>query len=101
VWDYFETVPFYRMSPRQDVVTSGFCLAEEGREYLVYLPTGGAVSVKVEPARPGGYAVKWVNARDTKDVRDGGVTAAGENLRAPDGHDWLLRLTAKTSGGGK
>jgi hypothetical protein len=101
VWDYFETVPFYRMSPRQDVVTSGFCLAEEGREYLVYLPTGGAVSVKVEPARQGGYAVKWVNARDTKDVRDGGVTAAGENLRAPDGHDWLLRLTAKTSGGGK
>jgi hypothetical protein len=91
VWDYFETTPFYRLSPRQDLVTNGFCLAEEGREYLVYLEAGGAVKVKVKPGR---YAVKWVNARDTKDTRDGGVTTTGEGLEAPDGNDWLLRLTA-------
>jgi hypothetical protein len=49
------------------------------------------VKVKVKPGR---YAVKWVNARDTKDTRDGGVTTTGEGLEAPDGNDWLLRLTA-------
>lgn len=90
VWDYFETVPFYRLSPRQDLVTNGFCLAEEGKEYLVYLPAGGAVSVKVEP---GAYAVEWVNARDTKDRRSGRLIETGAQLSAPDGDDWLLRLT--------
>jgi hypothetical protein len=90
VWDYFETVPFYRMSPRQDVVNNGFCLAEEGRDYLIYLETGGAVSVKLKPGR---YTVEWINARNTAERRKGGATTTGENLQAPDSNDWLLRLT--------
>jgi hypothetical protein len=56
VWDFFETIQFYRLSPRQDLVTNGFCLAEEGREYLVYLDSGGSVSVKLKPGR---YAVRY------------------------------------------
>jgi hypothetical protein len=91
VWDFFETIQFYRLSPRQGLVTNGFCLAEEGREYLVYLDSGGSVSVKLKPGR---YTVRWINARDTKDARDGGSTTTGENLSAPDAGDWLLRLTA-------
>jgi hypothetical protein len=91
MWDFFETIQFYRLSPRQDLVTNGFCLAEEGREYLVYLDSGGSVSVKLKPGR---YTVRWINARDTKDARDGGSTTTGENLSAPDAGDWLLRLTA-------
>lgn len=90
VWDFFETLPFYRLSPRQDLVTNGFCLAEEGREYLVYLPSGGPVNVKL---KPGSYAVVWINARETKEKRDGGATTTGENLSAPDAGDWFLRLT--------
>lgn len=93
VWDFFESIPFYRLSPRQDLVTSGFCLAEEGREYLVYLPNGGAVSVQLKPAHPQGYAARWVNARQPKEQRDGGATTTGENLSAPDEGDWFLRLT--------
>jgi Domain of unknown function (DUF5060)/Protein of unknown function (DUF4038) len=96
VWDFFETIPFYRLSPRQDLVTQGFCLAEEGREYLVYLDSGGAVSVKIKPGR---YTVKWINAREKKDARDGGLTTTGENLSAPDAGDWLLRLTAAARAG--
>ncbi len=98
VWDFFETIPFYRLSPRQDLVTSGFCLAEEGREYLIYLESGGSVSVKIKPAHLSGYAVKWINARETKDARDGGSTTTGENLQAPGDGDWLLRLTVTASG---
>jgi hypothetical protein len=37
----------------------------QGREYLVYLESGGSVSVKVQPADPAGYVVKWINARET------------------------------------
>ena len=42
VWDFFESIPFYRMSPRQDLVSAGHCLAEPGHRYLVYLHCGMA-----------------------------------------------------------
>jgi hypothetical protein len=95
VWDFFATLPFYRWSPRQDLVSNGFCLAEEGREYLVYLEAGGSVDVQVKPGR---YAVRWINARATHEIRTG-VTTTGANLTAPDTGDWLLRLTATSPPG--
>jgi hypothetical protein len=94
VWDFFQTVPFYRMRPRQDLVSAGYCLAEEGVSYLVYLPAGGAVCVAV-PVADGPYAATWVNARDTSDRRAGGKTRDGQGLTAPageEGEDWLLCL---------
>jgi hypothetical protein len=96
VWDFFETIQFYRLSPRQDLVSNGFCLAEEGREYLVYLEEGGSVNVQLKPGR---YAVRWINARATHEIRTGGVTTTGANLTAPDTGDWLLRLTATPPSG--
>jgi hypothetical protein len=96
VWDYFETVPFYRMTPRQDLVDAGYCLADEGRRYLVYLESRRSVNVAVAP---GAYAVEWVNARDTTDRRPGGTTHDGRGLTSPkDGDDWLVSLTM--TGGG-
>jgi len=95
VWDFFETVPFHRMKPRQDLVDNGYCLAEPGVQYLVYLDGPGAVSVAIEG---GPYAVRWVNAADTSDVRDGGATSTGDNLTTPSGgDDWLLRLSSVSS----
>jgi len=91
VWDFFECVPFHRMKPRQDLVDNGYCLAEPGRQYLVYLESRGAVNVRVQS---GTYQVKWINARDTKDVRDGGTTTTGQALVSPqDMDDSLLYLT--------
>ncbi|MHC4625999.1 MAG: DUF5060 domain-containing protein [Planctomycetota bacterium] len=90
VWDFFETIDFYRMSPNQSTVDTGFCLADEGRKYLVYLDTGRTVNVSV---RSGRYRVAWINARDTSDSRLAGTTDDGRNLSAPNtADDWLLLL---------
>jgi hypothetical protein len=90
VWDYFETVPFYLLGSRQDLVSGGFCLAKPGTAYLVYLPSGGPVDVAVDG---GPYEVTWVNAQETSDRRAGGQTSDGRRLIAPDeGDDWLLQL---------
>jgi len=90
VWDFFETVPFYRMSPRQDLVSAGFCLAEPGKEYLVYLEKPGAVDVATEG---GPYREQWIDARDPTKRRDVGMTADGKRLASPnEGEDWLLHL---------
>jgi hypothetical protein len=92
VWNFLAALSFYRLSPRQDLVTTGFCLAEEGREYLIYLETGGTVQVQL---KPGTYLVQWINARDTRDKRSRGITTDGRNLTAPDANDWLLHLQRK------
>ena len=101
VWDFFETIPFYRMSPKKQIVDNGFCLAEDGRQYLVYLPDGGTVNVDIKSGAPtqwgpDPYKVIWINAQNTSDKRDAGMTNDGKNLSAPiEGNDWLLYLTCK------
>jgi hypothetical protein len=92
VWDFMETLPFYRMTPRPDLRDAGYLLAEEGRQYLAYLPAGGRVSIRVQPGKA--YRVTWINARTPlADQRRGPATRDGANLTAPDGNDWLVYLT--------
>ncbi len=94
VWDFFETVPYYRMQPAQDLVSRGYCLAQPGQEYLVYLEDGGTVDVQVD-GRP--YLVQWIDAQNTLDRCYGGTTKDGQGLTAPaGGDDWLLRLRRAT-----
>ena len=90
VWDFFETVPFERMTPRQDLVDNGYCLAEPGREYLIYLEHPGKVTVRLEG---GPYRGSWINAMNTADTRDAGMISEGDELASPEkGDDWLLHL---------
>jgi hypothetical protein len=78
------------MPPRQDLVGAGYCLAEEGERYLVYLDAGGAVDVAV---RDGLYQVQWINARDAADRRTDAPTEDGQGLVSRGyGEDWLLYL---------
>ncbi len=91
VWDFFEGIPFWQMKPHQDLVDTGYCLAEPGQHYLVYLEHPGAVNVAI---KPGHYRVKWINAQDTDDIRPGGVIDSRRTLTSPhEADDWLLSLT--------
>jgi len=97
VWDFFETVPFARLKPRQDLVDNGYCLAEPGRQYLVYLENPGTVNVRVSS---GAYSVNWIDARNTSDVREGGVLKAAAPLTSPQGgDDWLVSLVLQADAG--
>jgi hypothetical protein len=60
------------MLPRRDLAT-GYCLANEGKEYLVYQPDSGAVSL---PLPAGTYYYQWFNPI-TADMRDGTIQANG------------------------
>lgn len=89
VWDFFESIPFYKLSPCQHLVNIGYCLAEPGNQYLVYLENGGTVNIAVEN---GNYSVEWINARDTSERFLGGYTSTGSGLSSPDSNDWLVYL---------
>ena len=82
-----QQAPLASMVPSDTVASSGYCLFHEGREYIVYLPEGGEVTVDLTPAR-GSLKVRWVHPVS------GAVTPAASvegtskrSFRAPwDGH---------------
>ncbi|MEM9585822.1 MAG: fibronectin type III domain-containing protein, partial [Planctomycetota bacterium] len=96
VWDFFASIRYYEMSPRPDLVDEGFCLANPGKSYLVYLPEGGTVNLQMGL---GNYRATWIHPNDTADRRDAGLTRHRGRFDAPsDGDDWLLLLTHQRTG---
>lgn len=61
---FAERMDLLHMEPRVDLASTGYALANTGREYLVLSPGGGNLSMRLEP---GTYAVEWfgVEGRET------------------------------------
>ncbi len=61
------------MEPRLDLASTKYCLAAPGKEYLVYLPKGGSVTVDLTDAQAP-LRVEWM------DCLSGKTTAEGQTL---------------------
>ncbi len=46
--DFFEGTSYWRMEPTEGLVSSGYCLAEKGREYVVFLNNAEPFTLKLE-----------------------------------------------------
>jgi len=78
--------------PAGELASSGYCLANPGREYLVYLPEGGSVSVDLSAAS-GELAVEWFNLTTGEGASASPVTGgAKRELTAPFAGDAVLYL---------
>jgi hypothetical protein len=62
------------VQPRGDLASSGYCLA--GTEYLVFLPSGGSVTVDLS-AVSGSRTVEWFNPSNGQTTAGGTVTGGG------------------------
>lgn len=91
VWNFFESIPFYKLSPSPNVVNNGFCLAKHGEAYLIYLPFGGEISVNTMQNI---YQAEWVKGAETN-IRIPVGLYNGEKIAAPSQDDWLLYLKRK------
>lgn len=109
-WDYVryalnffnQHLPFWQMKSDENLVSTGWCLASEGKIYTVYLPQGGTADLTLNTA--GTYRVQWFDPRNGGDLQNGSVqsiTGTGKkNLGQPpkDGSsDWVV-LIDKTAG---
>ncbi|NEW83087.1 MAG: DUF5060 domain-containing protein [Mariniphaga sp.] len=88
VWDFFESIPYYELSPALKDTNNGYYLDRKGEPYLVYLPSGGNVSVYRNNVS---YLGEWIKGSDTNIRISIGITN-GKNLQAPSNEDWLLLL---------
>ncbi len=55
-----ERVDLAAMTPREDLATTKYCLAQPGVAYIVYLPSGGEVTVDLSAAS-GNLQVEWIH----------------------------------------
>jgi len=83
------------MRPHGEVASTGFCLADPGREYLVYLPQAGEVTVDLGPAS-GQMNVEWRSAAEGTLRHAEPVLGGGQRtLRSPFDGDAVLHLWSK------
>ncbi len=80
------------MTPRDDLASTGFCLADPGKAYVAYIPSGGRVIVSL-----GGvanrFAVQWIHPSTGKAVAADAVQGgADREFTAPFEGDAVLCL---------
>jgi len=99
---FIERTRFERMSPRADLVEgNALCLGDAGREYVVYQPLGGTVSVDLSEIPQGQKLSVWRYNPRTAEVGCLGEMRAGRlRFKAPssgEGNDWVLHITGEKS----
>jgi len=80
------------MTPHDELVNRGYCLAEKGNQYAVYLTEGGSVTIDLRD-RSETFNVKWFNPRTGENISRG--TTNGGNYRqftAPFSGDAVLYI---------
>lgn len=89
---FLRSLPFWRLRPHPESVSTKICLAEPNRLYVVYAPKGGTLVVDLTKAA-GKFAVVWFNPRTGK-RRKGGIVSGGQkvSVTAPDTNDWVLLI---------
>jgi hypothetical protein len=76
--DFFERTTYWRMKPIDGVCSAGSCLAEPGREYVVFLGEAASFTLKIEGA-VGPLTVEWFQPltgerRSASSVENGSVS---------------------------
>ncbi len=80
------------MVPHEGLASSGYCLANPRRDYLIYLPRGGEVTVDLSAAE-GELAVEWLNPAKGTSHTAGTVSGGAKRvLKAPFSSDAVLCL---------
>jgi len=74
---YAERLNLSATTPQGDLASSEYCLADPGKEYLVYLPkeAGGKVTIDLTAAK-GKLVVEWFDPH-TRKTKDGGQVDGG------------------------
>lgn len=89
---FAERMDLAKAVPSVEIASSGYCLAVPGKQYLVYLPEGGSVTVDLGAAA-GQLAVEWFEPAAAATHPAGPVAGGGKvTLEAPFPGEAVLYL---------
>jgi hypothetical protein len=89
-----DRIDLAHMTPHNTLASTGYCLANPGKEYLVYAPEGGRVTVDLSAAK-GPLSVEWV--QPIKGTITPGTAISGgakQDFTAPWSGDAVLHIKA-------
>ena len=73
---YADKIDLSSMTPRADLVSTGYALANPGSEYLIYQPGSGSFAVSLQNGR---YDYEWFNPSKGLSAGTGSFTASSGN----------------------
>jgi hypothetical protein len=92
---YAERMELAAMAPQDGLASTGFCLAHPGKEYLVYLPEGGDVTVDLS-ASTGSFGIEWMHPEEGSITRGETTTGGAKRVfTAPFSGDAVLYISQK------
>jgi len=95
---YAEKMNLAAAKPRGELASTGYCLANPGKEYLVYLPDGDQVTLDLSSSS-GAFRVEWMDPVQGKIIPDKDVTGGSKRIfRTPFPNDAVLYLRAEDYG---
>lgn len=83
--DYANRINLAAMTPRPELASTGYCLANaaaQNAEYLVYLPDGGMVNVDLS-ATPGTVNVEWFNPANGQTIQGAAIEGGASRSFSP------------------
>lgn len=102
---FFKTLSWWNMTPHPELVTEysqPFCLADPGKEYVIYLRYGGVANVHFgESVRKKNYKFSWYNpatgeSTETKTIQGSEsrsfVCPNPSNMSVQENKDWVLYI---------
>lgn len=91
--DFLSGLAYWKLKPDQTLVNAGsLCLADPGREYVVYRQSGGTIMIDLPGGAPA-FQAEWLDPRIG--TKKGVVAVEGGAKRTfscPDARDWVLHL---------
>jgi hypothetical protein len=62
--EFITQLPYWEMEPSNDLVSSGFCLADPGSEYFVWAPDGTSITLDLSDVSGGAFLhAEWFDPR--------------------------------------
>jgi Protein of unknown function (DUF4038)/Domain of unknown function (DUF5060) len=83
--DFFAGTAYWRLEPHDDLVSEGYCLAEPGREYVIFLNHSNSFSLKLE-GLTAPLQVEWYQPLTGKRQKAGALPNGTTELQPPA--DW-------------
>ena len=96
---YFEKLPFWELTPHDEFVTSGFCLAKPPEHFVFYFPTGGRITINLESAGGKTLASNWFDPQTGGYVPGPALNAGKNTITCPSSEDWVLYVQPANANG--
>ena len=91
---YSQFLNLSAMTPSNTVCSSGYCLVNPGAEYLIYMPSGGQISVDLSGTSQK-FLANWFNPATGETVSGNSISGGGQvTLTSPFRRETVLHLLA-------